>query len=68
LKVLRRLRGWTQHDLSMKSGVGRSLIGTVEAGYTPATDEFKQKINAAFGLDPLGEEAEAAFRVLNGGE
>lgn len=46
----RIVRGWTQHELSEKSGVGYSTITRIETAVAPfPTRRIMQKLAAAFG-------------------
>lgn len=54
IKRLRRLKGWTQHDLAEYSGVDRTTIGQVEAGNRDASAGTVRKLAAALGV-PVSE-------------
>lgn len=47
----RRLRGWTQEELSARSGLSRARISNIEHGRESFTLTTIMNIGKAFGLD-----------------
>lgn len=51
---LRKVRGWKQEDLSLKSGIERSSLARMEAGGVNSTINKLRQIAAAFEIS-IGE-------------
>jgi repressor LexA len=53
LKQLRRVNGWSQSELSRRSGVSQAVISRLESGTTKSVN-FKnlEKLAGAMGCDP----------------
>lgn len=47
----RRLRGWTQEELSVRSGLSRARISNIEHGRESFTLTTIMNIGKAFGID-----------------
>lgn len=53
VKALREMKGWSQGELSRRSGVPQSTISRLEARGTPSIDLGNlEKLGAALGVDP----------------
>ena len=53
VKQLRRVNGWSQSELSRRSGVSQAVISRLESGTTKSVN-FKnlEKLASAMGCDP----------------
>ena len=56
LKLLRTIRGFSQYDLTMKTGIHQSRISLFENGYTDLKPEERTKLAKALGCK--GEDIE----------
>lgn len=61
IRALRESRGWTQHDLAVRAGVTRQLVGAVEVGRHVPNVEAALALAAA-----LGESVESLFAAEPG--
>lgn len=50
LQQLRKARGWTQGELSVKSGVNRVMIARYETGRSSPTSRTLVKLSRALGV------------------
>ena len=60
LQQLRKAKGWTQAELSVKSGVNRVMIARYETGYGNPTSKTLIKLSNALGV--------STDRILKGGQ
>ncbi|MBL6978160.1 MAG: helix-turn-helix transcriptional regulator [Desulfobacteraceae bacterium] len=51
LKVLRTMRGYTQFDLTLKTGIRQSRISLMENGYIEPKRDEHQKIAKVLGVN-----------------
>ncbi|MFC2076706.1 helix-turn-helix domain-containing protein [candidate division KSB1 bacterium] len=52
LKQVRFLRGFTQWDLALLTGISPSKISLIERGYITANDDDQKKLADALGVKP----------------
>lgn len=50
IAYLRKVRGWSQLDLSLESGVNRNYISDLEKGRRNPTLDVLERISDAFGI------------------
>ena len=52
LKILRDLKGWTQKELALRSGVADTNISLLERGHVEMGKRRAEKLAKAFGVSP----------------
>lgn len=52
IKDLRKQKGWTQADLSKRTGISMGMIGGIENGTRNPSDKTLNKISTAFNVTP----------------
>lgn len=53
VRRLRKLNGWTQEELSDRTGIHRTYIGAIERGEANVTVDHIEKIAAGLSVKPI---------------